>query len=66
MIVTITNAYPKIYQLAEDIPLGCVDPIILVNICVLAFILYVKHTCYETHDKINTFIRTALHGLKSY
>ena len=54
----------KINRLADNIPLGCIDPIILVNACVLC--LYDKHRCYEVHDKINTFTRTALHGLRSY
>ena len=59
-----TSTISKINRLADNIPLGCIEPIILVNACV--WYLYDKHRCYEMHDKINTFIRTALHGLKSY
>ena len=58
-----TSTISKINRLADNIPLGYIDPIILVNACV--WYLYDKHRCYEMHDKINTFTRTALHGLKS-
>ena len=59
-----TSTISKINRLADDMPLGCVDPIILVNACV--WYLYDKHRYCEMHDKINTFTRTALHGLKTY
>ena len=59
-----TLTISKINRLADDIPLGCIDPIILVNACV--WYLYDKHRYCEMHDKISTFTRTALHDLKSY
>ena len=59
-----TLTISKINRSADDIPLGCIDPIILVNAYV--WYLYDKHRCCGMHNKISTFTRTALHGLKSY
>ena len=53
----------KINKLANDIPLGCIDYGECLHNRVYT---YVKHTCNEMLNKINTFTRITLYGLKSY